>query len=72
MFKVSKKLLNITATLGEWAFMFAAPKLWNNLLRDIRESNSINILNRSSRRFFLRKHFINDKVFIVIYSLIKF
>ena len=52
--------------------MFAAPKLWNNLLRDIRESNSINMLNRSSRRFFLRKHFVNDKVFIVIYSLIKF
>ena len=52
--------------------MFAAPKLWNNLPRDIRESSSIDILNRSLRRFFLRKHFIIDKVFIVIYSLIKF
>ena len=30
------------------------------------------VLNQSLRRFFLRKHFIIDKVFIVIYSLIKF
>ena len=29
-------------------------------------------LNQSLRHFFLRKHFIIDKVFIVIYSLIKF
>ena len=30
------------------------------------------ILDRSIRRFFSRKHFILDKVFVVIYSLITF
>ena len=29
------------ATLGEWAFVFAATKLWNALPRFIRETNSI-------------------------------
>ena len=29
------------ATLGEWAFVFAAPKLWNALPRHIRESISV-------------------------------
>ena len=52
--------------------MFAAPKLWNNLPRDIENLVLLIALNRSLRRFFLRKHFIIDKVFIAIYSSIKF
>ena len=68
---LSYPIFKSKATLGDWAFMFAAPKLWNNLPRDIRESSSSNILNRSLRHFFLRKHFIINKVFIVIYPLLK-
>ena len=33
------------ATLGERAFVFAAPKLWNALPRLIRESTSIDTFN---------------------------
>ena len=59
------------ATLGDRAFMFAAPKLWNNLPRDIRESSSINSFKSKLQTFLLKKAFITDKVFIVVYSLIK-
>ena len=56
---LSYPIFKSKATLGDWAFMFAAPKLWNNLPRDIRESSSINILNRSLRRFFFKKALYN-------------
>ena len=35
------------ATLGERAFAFAAPKLWNALPRPIRESTSVALLRES-------------------------
>ena len=36
------------ATLGERAFVFAAPKLWNALPRFIRETNSIDSFKKDS------------------------
>ena len=47
------------ATLGDWAFMFAAPKLWNNLPRDIRESSSINSFKSKLKTFLFKKAFCN-------------
>ena len=47
------------ATLGDRAFMFAAPKLWNNLPRDIRESSSINSFKSKLKTFLFKKAFYN-------------
>ena len=45
--------IKVKATLGERAFVFSAPKLWNALPRFIRETNSID----SRRLTFFTKHF---------------
>ena len=47
------------STLGDRAFMLAAPKLWNNLPRDIRESSSINSFKSKLKRFLFKKAFYN-------------
>ena len=50
------------ATLGDRAFMFAAPKLWNNwnnLPGDIRESRSINSFKSKLKTFLFKKAFYN-------------
>ena len=47
------------ASLGDQAFMFTAPKLWNNLLRDIRESSSINSFKSKLKTFLFKKAFYN-------------
>ena len=47
------------ATLGDRAFMFAAPKLWNNLPRNIRESSSINSFKSKLKTFLFKKAFYN-------------
>ena len=47
------------ATLGDRAFMFAAPKLWNNLPRDIRESSFINSFKSKLKTFLFKKAFYN-------------
>ena len=52
--------------------MFAAPKLWNNLPRDIRESSFINSFKSKLKTFLFKKAFITDKGFMVVYSLITF
>ena len=43
------------ATIGDRAFIFAAPKLWNNLPRDIRESSSINSFKSKLKTFLFKK-----------------
>ena len=47
------------ATIGDRAFIFAAPKLWNNLPRDIRESSSINSFKSKLKTFLFQKEFCN-------------
>ena len=47
------------ATIGDRAFIFAAPKLWNNLPRDIRESSSINSFKSKLKTFLFKKAFYN-------------
>ena len=47
------------ASLGDQAFMFTAPKLWNNLPRDIRESSSINNFKSKLKTFLFKKAFYN-------------
>ena len=47
------------STLGDRAFMLAAPKLWNNLPRDIRESSSINSFKSKLKTFLFKKEFCN-------------
>ena len=47
------------ATIGDRAFIFAAPKLWNNLPRDIRESSSINSFKSKLKTFLFKKEFCN-------------
>lgn len=39
--------------------MFAAPKLWNNLQRDVRESSSINSFKSKLKTFLFKKVFYN-------------
>ena len=46
------------ATLGERAFLFAAPKLWNVLPRYIRESISIDTFKRVLKTHLFKKHFV--------------
>ena len=41
--------IKVKATLGERAFVFAAPKLWNALPRFMRETNSIDSFKRQPR-----------------------
>lgn len=44
-------------TLGERAFLFAAPKLWNVLQRFIKESISIDTYKRKLQTHLFRKAF---------------
>ena len=46
------------ATLGERAFVFAAPKLWNALPRFIRESTSIDTFKRKLKPRLFEKAFV--------------
>ena len=39
--------------------MFTAPKLWNNLPRDIRESSSVNSFKSKLKTFLFKKAFYN-------------
>ena len=43
--------------LGERAFVFAAPKLWNALPRFIRETNSIDSFKRQLKPYLFEKAF---------------
>ena len=43
------------ATLGERAFLFAAPKLWNAVPRFIRESISIDTFKRKLKTYLFKK-----------------
>ena len=45
------------ATLVEQAFVFAVPKLWNALLRFIRETNSIDSFKRQFKTYLFEKAF---------------
>ena len=45
------------ATLIEQAVVFAAPKLWNALLRFIRETNSIDSFKRQFKTYLFEKAF---------------
>ena len=57
------------ATLGERAFLFAAPKLWNVLPRYIRESISIDTFKRVLKTHLFKKHFVPLRVYDCIFSL---
>ena len=46
------------ATLGERAFVFAAPKLWNALPRRIRESTSVDTFKRKLKTHLFEKAFL--------------
>ena len=46
------------ATLGERAFLFAAPKLWNAVPRFIRESISIDTFKRKLKTHLFKKAFL--------------
>ena len=46
------------ATLGERAFVFAAPKLWNALQRLIRESTSVDNFKRKLKTHLFEKAFL--------------
>ena len=45
------------ATLGEWAFLFAAPKIWNAVPRFIRESISVGTFKRKLKTHLFKKAF---------------
>ena len=47
------------ASLGDRVFMFAAPKLWNDLPRQIRESNSIDCFKYKLKTFLFKRKFYN-------------
>ena len=49
--------IKVRATLGERAFVFAAPKLWNALPRFIRETNSIDSFKRQLKTYLFKKAF---------------
>ena len=49
--------IKVKATLGERAFVFAAPKLWNALPRFIRETNSIDSFKRQLKTYLFKKAF---------------
>ena len=62
------------ATLGERAFLFAAPKLWNVLPRYIRESISIDTFKRELKTEKIYTYFIDIltiKILFTINSLLK-
>lgn len=44
-------------TLGDCAFIFAAPTLWNNIPGDIRESNSVDCFNRKVKTWLFKRAF---------------
>ena len=46
------------ATLGERAFVLAAPKLWNALLRLIRESTSVDTFKRKLKTHLFEMAFL--------------
>ena len=50
--------IKLKATLGEQAFEFAAPKLWNALPRFIRETNSIDSFKRKLKTYLFEKAFL--------------
>ena len=50
-------ITEVKATLGERAFVFAAPKLWNALPRFIRETNSIESFKRQLKTYLFKKAF---------------
>ena len=49
--------IKVKAALGERAFVFAAPKLWNALPRFIRETNSIDSFKRQLKTYLFEKAF---------------
>ena len=49
--------IKVKATLGKRAFVFAAPKLWNALLRFIRETNCIYSFRRQLKTSLFEKAF---------------
>ena len=49
--------VKLKATLGERAFLFAAPKLWNAVPRIIRESTSIDTFKRKLKTHLFKKAF---------------
>ena len=49
--------VKLMATLGERAFLFAAPKLWNAVPRIIRESTSIDTFKRKLKTHLFKKAF---------------
>ena len=51
------------ATLGERAFVFAAPKFWNALQTFIRESTSIDTFKRKLKTHFFKKAFVPPRLF---------
>jgi hypothetical protein len=44
-------------TLGDRAFVVAAPKLWNDLPRDIRDAESIDMFKKKLKTFLFTKAF---------------
>ena len=46
------------ATLGDRSFIFAAPRLWNNLPRSLRYSSSVDIFKRVLKTFLFKKAFL--------------
>ena len=52
--------IKVKATLGERAFVFAAPKLWNALPRFIRETYSIDSFKRQLKTYLFKKAFCNN------------
>ena len=49
--------VKLKATLGERAFLFAAPNLWNAVPRIIRESTSIDTFKRKLKTHLFKKAF---------------
>ena len=49
--------IKVKATLGERAFVFAAPKLWNALPRFTRETKSIDSFKRQLKTYLFEKAF---------------
>ena len=57
------------ATLGERAFRFAAPKLWNAVPRFIRESISIDTFKRKLKTHLFKKAFCTTQIIRLYFQL---
>ena len=57
------------ATLGERAFLFAAPKLWNAVPRFIRESISIDTFKRKLKTHLFKKAFCTTQITRLYFQL---